>query len=105
MNLAAIEAFARGAMSALLAGSETPVLPRASRRRRARPVRVRSSSPQPTAAPASQMELIDAPGAPADLPAPPFTQAQAEAMEAVLRGDAPTGYYKPDEGVAPWMES
>lgn len=103
MNLAAIEAFARGAMSALLAGSEAPA--RASRRRRVRPVRTRSSSPQPTAAPASQMELIEAPGAPADLPAPPFTQAQAEAMEAVLRGDAPTGYYKPDEGVAPWMES
>lgn len=103
MNLAAIEAFARGAMSALLAGSETPS-PSVTPRRRRKHGRTTAPRPAPTVAP--QMELpIDAPGAPAGIPPPPFSQAEAERMEAVLRGEAPTGFYKPDEGVAPWMES
>lgn len=103
MNLAAIEAFARGAMSALLTGAETPT-PQAPRRRNRRPARTTAAAPRPE--PSRQMELpIDAPGAPGGIPPPPFSQAEAERMEAALRGEAPTGFYKPDEGVAPWMES
>lgn len=46
---------------------------------------------------------------PLDLPptvAPelPVTQAELEALERQLRGESPNGYYKPAEGVAPWME-
>jgi hypothetical protein len=62
---------------------------------------MRAPSPSPR-----QLDLpIDAPGAPAEEPAPSITQAQAEAMERILRGEQPVGYYRPSEGVAPWMES
>lgn len=98
----AIEAFARGALSALLGDSAEPAAVRKSGRRRSRE--------NPSAAPAPsprQLDLpITAPGArEGEIPPPPFTQAEAERMERVLRGEAPTGTYKPTEGVAPWMES
>jgi len=32
------------------------------------------------------------------MPAPPYTQAEYDRMESVLRGEAPTGYYAPHEG-------
>jgi hypothetical protein len=101
MNLAAIEAFARGAMSALLAGSETngPHSRSPRRRRRSAPVERSSTSTAPR-----QLDLpISAPGMPDEPIAAPFTQAEVERMEAVLRGDAPQGFYKPDEGVTPWQ--
>ena len=110
----AIEAFARGAMTALLAGSEGGggSAPQPRPRRRHRSARGTPTLAVPTPPPQpQQMPLMDAggpiaPGAGADdtMPAS-ITQAQAEAMERVLRGEMPVGYYRPAEGVAPWMES
>lgn len=99
----AIEAFARGAMLALL-GTDAGRVDAARKpgRRRTRPT---DSAPAPSP---RQLDLlpISAPGARDDeIPAPPFTQAEAERMERVLRGESPNGSYAPTEGVAPWMES
>lgn len=99
----AIEAFARGAMAALLSHDDSadskPPARKAGRRRSQLSNQAPASSPR-------QLDLpISAPGATEEIPAPPFTQAEAERMERVLRGEAPAGSYKPTEGVAPWMES
>jgi hypothetical protein len=102
----AIEAFARGAMSAFFTQGETPPAHAVRKTRR------RRSQAQPDAAPTPSprqldlhLEPIVAPGAPPEMPASPLSQAEVERMERVLRGEAPNGSYKPSEGVAPWMES
>lgn len=99
MNIAAIEAFARGAMSALLAGESARPVPQTKRTRR------RRTAPTTATPPPEQMELQIAPGAVPEMPAPPVTQAQMEAIDRVLRGEQPAGTYRPTEGEAPWMRS
>lgn len=98
----AIEAFARGAIAAMLSPCGDAPPARKARRRRAQ-LSKDAPAPSPRQLP---LDLPIAPGVSVgEMPAPPLTQAQVEHMERVLRGEAPNGSYKPGEGVAPWMES
>jgi len=55
-------------------------------------------APKPQAEPAIAAQASPVPELDASAPAPPLTQAQYDRMEAILRGEAPIGYYKPHEG-------
>jgi len=98
-NYGAVEAFARGLMTALLQGvpvasSEPPsrseVRAKRKPRRHREPARPRQLRLDEMPSPVPELDR--------SMPAPPYTQAEYENMERALRGEAATGYYAPHEG-------
>lgn len=101
-----VEAFARG-LAQGFAQSEQTTLAKAQsgngrRTRHSRRSRLRQEVvPQNEPPPDAPQIVFDQP----EIIAPPFTQAQVEAMERKLRGENPQDTYVPGEGVAPWQGS
>jgi hypothetical protein len=91
-------ALVRALLAAATDASVAPVSPPVARRPRAR-----HRGPAAPAAPAPLHSPV--PELDPSIPAPPVTQAEVDAMERTLAGASPNGYYRPGEGVAPWMES
>lgn len=100
-----VEAFARGLAQGFAQGAAsttpTPARRGTGRRKLSARNRQRAGVVEPPSEPPQQQTIFDTP----EIIAPPFTQAQAEAMERRLRGEAPQEKYVPGEGVAPWQGS